>query len=1198
MVAAAKPPIQPHLQHKSPKQYSQLPSAQADPVQALLAAAKKLSQMSSSRTIPQPQGVTPENAHTTGEKGQTAAQPSSVVRKPSYKASIITLTPQNLKAVDMPMFYPRDSNRSHVDQLKSSIMREGIDDETGFIAFCTHFGSRHVVRGARVLQAFNELYDEGCIRYITQEDAVSPLEHRRRIGLHSGVLYVDKVKCVVLDRVDENGTALETPFTATETLLLAAHYNSKNGHIRPMTMHDNITLAQRFILCRLRDLHLSDHIESTRRRTTPPNVIWSKLPQFVAEATSCNLIPYSNTPSAPHCAEINNNSSGTNDHSTMSRQLIRAVRQRQAEYLRLAMSLLWSPHTQNLIMNRHYFETKPISCSLWSLRTFRLRPFTSADDTVQFVMLIALYRCHQERRALNLRPFDRDKTKQFLGVVERCMEKLVSWTSNRSKAPFPTKWDVLNGVTVTTVSSPTDSGQPNGKDQQQEQRVTIASIMMSLLTRWEHTSGRSVNSMPHPDGCTTNDILFSLQRFTNNWPFNRKWRMLSPSLPCFQPDLFLQPLLPLSSVRLCTLPITATPQNSPLLRPDSASAPMLPAQRPTTRKSSTMVHTTAVSACAPSLCENPSTLPPPPIKLARLLPAIDDRMPPVPPSQTDPVAQTTLDSYLSLKQITIVAPPKLLSTPSSIAPLAPGAAPSAAKRPCHSPRMVDEETLEFGHGQSILNSSEDDDERTDPDGVAEPIALNGAASTDKDPVEAENNEPESHVQNLNALRKCRTSSAPQKRKAIASRKHSQPLPKRNRSATRRNLNETCEQFSAEQCDENLGENIDDGRNEEQDDDGDFMSIDEDLEPMYDKISAKLPPSTGAQNLPTPCHDLGAWGNYITDTEMSKLSETARERCAIMYYTELYGGSDFSNQDLWPRNIGQKAYCELKRTELHTNGYTIMRGVLEGTQVASDGDCVIKHFARMWQGEKKMTQRQQEQSVWRHIFNCGSTKDPKYAKEGVGRYTVGVVDLVDRTIREHGSIFKKRLCVEALLGVLIDDVIADTNKESPLRFPVTGSRLIFQTRHALPQLPHYDFRNVEYEDGSTPWRPGCDDLSYFAMVSAAEGFHLRIWKDGHRMLYGPFDLVKKIAETLQSEVLYVPPYSVLIVRGDLPHAGVGGEEADGPRCLSPDDVMHIRFHIYVARNFERLKDGVYVSHHKLKINDHSARPDRGSSLPCE
>lgn len=283
----------------------------------------------------------------------------------------------------------------------------------------------------------------------------------------------------------------------------------------------------------------------------------------------------------------------------------------------------------------------------------------------------------------------------------------------------------------------------------------------------------------------------------------------------------------------------------------------------------------------------------------------------------------------------------------------------------------------------------------------------------------------------------------------------------------------------------------------------------------------------------------------------------------------------------PGCVGYNTYCNARRAELHGDGYTILRGVLKGSEVGSDADSVIRHFSRRWIGEKETGRRQQP---WHHIFNLGTVPDRENAKNGVGRYTVDVKHLVDGMIRRHEDIFKSRIRVETALGVIVDYVIQDDNEESPLRFPVTGSRLLFHTRNAEPQRPHYDFGNVEYVEGTMPWRPGSKDLSYFAMVSGAEGFHLRVWIDGHRMLYGPFDLAHDIAETLKSELIYIPPYSVLLVRGDLPHAGVGGAEADGPASLSVDEMMHIRFHMYIAHNFELLKDGVYVAHHNLRIND--------------
>lgn len=531
------------------------------------------------------------------------------LRKPKYKTNVVSLTPPDLAAVTMPMFYPRDGNQQHIDQLKLSILHEGIDDEIGFIAFFAHLGTRQVVRGAQLLQSFNELYEQGRIRYVVHDSSTpTPQEQHQVARLVEGVLHIDKIKCIMLDRVDDNGATSEAPFTATETLLLAAHYNSKNGHVRPMTMLDNITLAQRFILCRLRDLSLYEHVQLATRRSTPPNVIWSRLQQFVTEATSCNLISYSTTPSAPvHLDAIATDFTNTSDTSAAADLLakqIRSSRQRQTEYLRLAMSLLWSPNTQNLIMNRYHFDRKPITCALWSLRTFQLRPFTSANDTVQFVLLMALYRAHQERRSLKLYTFNRDNTKQFIDVVEQCLKKLLSWGMNRTKDPPPTMWDILNGVTTTTGTAietnvAASPRQQTAESSEQNSAVTVASILMSLLTRWEHVGPKSV-SMPSPQACTTNDVLFSLQCVMNRWPFEKNWRTLSPSLPCFQQDLFLQPILPLHSIRFWPTqppPNTAAPsprnENSAIppasSPPETMSAAQSMPRRPTTRSKKPVV---------------------------------------------------------------------------------------------------------------------------------------------------------------------------------------------------------------------------------------------------------------------------------------------------------------------------------------------------------------------------------------------------------------------------------------------------------------------------------------------------------------------------------------------------------------------------------------------------------------------------------
>jgi len=1150
--ARAPTPLPDHLQ----------PQSTNHPLHALLTAANQLSHMAPS--APPPATVPPPSE----------AIPTTVLQKPCYTTSIVELTPPDLTTMRLPMFYPRDSSRSHVEQLKGSLMQDGIDDECGFVAYCAQQGEKHIVRGAQLLQAFCELYEKGRFRYVARDAAQA--ECMPKLGYIDGVWHVGMIKCAFLQRIDETDgrKVVDTPFSATETLLLAAHYNSKHGHVRPMTVLDNITLAQRFILCRLRDLNLSHHLESINIRAVPPNIVWSKLTQLIEEATVCHLIPFSTTPSAP--AKQDRNSYNNNTDTPAWRQQMRAARQRQGEYIRLALSLLWSPNTHDLIMNRCNVSGTIISSSLWSLRTFRLSPFTSADDPVQFVMLLALFRIQRDRRALKLRPFDRDKTKRLLELIANCVQKLLEWTMNRKQQSFPTKWDIFNAVTTITPEPPTIHPPPPG---QQTKRVTVADILMSLLTHWESTPAGSrptpVVAADSAVSCTTDQIFFSLQCFMQRWPFNRKWRMLSSSLSCFKPDLFLQPPLSLSSIRFRPFPV----------RPPSTDTPV--------------VQTVAQHAMRRETNKLAAPPPPRPTTLATVLPTIDDRVAPlasdnipgtIPRQHTNPLVpmlpsiRTTQPVVQSTNPAVATLPPSASAAPiPSTEPVetctAAGAA--ATETTLMPARTVEEEMLDSGQGDKILDTdSDDEDDRTDAY-TREKGSNDSSNSTDSD-----------------VLRKSKErafdTALSRKRKSLDEALNQSAAARKDKRKKNRKNNERRSNFlqpitnNAETTSRTNPNVVDDDTNGSDEDVSDSDEEEETLDPFYDKINAALPNPTDVRNLPIACHDLGAWKHYLTNADVQELTNLIKARCAKLYYSEIHG-NDGNDERLWPAFVGHKAYCNTKNFELRSHGYTILNGLLKDSSVAEDADCVIKHFAGMWKGERRYTKNQQRNNVWKHIVNCGSHMDSRNASKGIGRYTVDVHDLVDRTIQRHPELFKRRLRVEATVGFLIDDIVQDCNTATPLKFPVTGSRLLFQTRHAKPQLPHYDFGTVKYIPGTAPWTPmDSKDLSYFAMLSGAEGFHLRIWRDGHRMMYGPFQLVSQIATTLQSEVIFIPPYSVLIVRGDLPHAGVGGEEGNGPTSSScTDEEMHIRFHIYVARYFESLKDGVYLTRHKLKINDNKS-----------
>lgn len=856
--ARAPNPLSEHLQ----------PQATHHPLHALLTAAKQLSHMPPS--APPPATVPPPSD----------AMSTTVIQKPCYTTSIVQLTPLDLTTMRLPMFYPRDSSRSHVDQLKGSLMQDGIDDECGFVAYCAQQGEKHIVRGAQLLQAFCELYEQGRFRYVAR-DADSQADCMPKLGNIDGVWHVGMIKCAFLQRIDKTDgrKVVDTPFSATETLLLAAHYNAKHGHVRPMTVLDNITLAQRFILCRLRDLNLSHHLDSIHTRAVPPNMVWSKLTQLIEEATACNLIPFSTTPSAP----AKQDRQGHNYTDTPAwRQQMRAARQRQGEYIRLALSLLWSPNTHNLIMNRCSVSGTVISSSLWSLRTFRLSPFTSADDPVQFVMLLALFRVQRDRRALKLRPFDRDKTKRLLELIANCVQKLLEWTMNRTQQSFPTKWDIFNAVTTITPQPPTLHPAPPGR---QTKRVTVADILMSLLTHWESTAAGSRTTpavaADSAVSCTTDQIFFSLQCFMQRWPFNRKWRMLSSSLSCFKPDLFLQPPLSLASIRFQSLPV----------RPPSTHTPV--------------VETVAQHAMRRERNNLAAPPPPRPATLATLLPTIDDRLAPlasekipgtIPPQHTSPLL---LKNLAILPSIRTTQPVVQSTNPAvEIHPPSPGAVPipitepvqtrTAAAAAAHEnntaatttlmpARSVEEEMLDSGQGGKILGTdSDDDNDRTDA------YTRNDSSNSTHSDVLHKNKERAPDT----ALSRKRKSIDESLTRSAAARKDKvmEAKRKKNRKNKERRSNslQPITIINAETTSRTNPNVVDDDSNGSDEDVSDPDEEEETLDPFYDKISTALPNPTDVRNLPIACHDLGAWKHYLTNADVQELTNLIKARCAKLY----------------------------------------------------------------------------------------------------------------------------------------------------------------------------------------------------------------------------------------------------------------------------------------------------------------------------
>lgn len=133
-----------------------------------------------------------------------------------------------------------------------------------------------------------------------------------------------------------------------------------------------------------------------------------------------------------------------------------------------------------------------------------------------------------------------------------------------------------------------------------------------------------------------------------------------------------------------------------------------------------------------------------------------------------------------------------------------------------------------------------------------------------------------------------------------------------------------------------------------------------------------------------------------------------------------------------------------------------------------------------------------------------------------------------------------------------DTVAENCAE--LVCPDTGGRMIGNGgAEARRQIAHTDYMSqqgvlINRKDGSLQYPP------YFAMVSGAEEVMLWVAEGSQRYVACDVEVKKLIAKGVKLRLIRIRPWSMIICRGDLVHAGAGTTK--GRRCW--------RFHVYIIR----------------------------------
>ena len=122
-----------------------------------------------------------------------------------------------------------------------------------------------------------------------------------------------------------------------------------------------------------------------------------------------------------------------------------------------------------------------------------------------------------------------------------------------------------------------------------------------------------------------------------------------------------------------------------------------------------------------------------------------------------------------------------------------------------------------------------------------------------------------------------------------------------------------------------------------------------------------------------------------------------------------------------------------------------------------------------------------------------------------------------------------------------------------------------------QSPHRDFyhsKDLETRASESSIDRGCAHPAYFSIVTGS--FVIPIWllHGSHNYVFYTLAELKMLSKREKLRLLYIPPYSVLIVRGDVLHSCAGSKECMGAICE--------RLHMYIWRDGIALADAINVA----------------------
>jgi len=290
------------------------------------------------------------------------------------------------------------------------------------------------------------------------------------------------------------------------------------------------------------------------------------------------------------------------------------------------------------------------------------------------------------------------------------------------------------------------------------------------------------------------------------------------------------------------------------------------------------------------------------------------------------------------------------------------------------------------------------------------------------------------------------------------------------------------------------------------------------------------------------------------------------------------------------------YFERARARLDSLGYVVLDGILQPSELSSTIHKLLDSFCNMFVDG--------QDGAWGPILNSGSSDQDARGGPDEQRFMTPCKAVVEDLEKDSTStLARDKAALDVFFAIIAEKLHLEDSTPSldgfekgpKLQFGKTGLRLLLTGSRCERQVPHLDFvypgPPLEDENRFNGTPIPFPDYSFIA--TGAMGTPLIVRPRSHAFLNAPHRSAAAIFPLLKPELVWIPPYSVIVCRGDLEHSGPGWKDHELMKTkLGKKYKMvyphHIRAHTMAIRETSVLvNDLVYAP---LKDSRPVARPD--------